>query len=491
MQKKMRFYNKLYFRFFCIFGITSSVLVLLVGVVFFRLYSRNTIHEFREQLEIDAGEIADKVEEYSESGEKNGYSDYMDATQALLESQNVDVWIMPYYKSINHLRSAYTNSNLKYKELSKGMSRVMKRVYTKDGVYSNYGYDDMYDEELIRAGAPVHDSGGNVIGGVLLNANYAKRVETVDNVEKTVFIALLSAWFVSMCISFLLSKQLSGPISKIGRTARILAEGAYETKTGVSVSGEIGELAETVDVLSDRLAENEKIRKEIDRSRMDFFANVSHELRTPITVMRGYTETLNDGIITDDDKIKNMYERMLNECKGMERLVGDLLTLSKMQNPDFMLNLEPVSLVQIFENAVKSARVLSEKKNITIRMEYNDEYCFMSGDYDRLRQVFLIILDNAIKFSHENSYIDIKLEKGEKLKASIKDYGIGIDEDMLPYIFEKFYKSKLQMNEKGSGLGLVIAKAIAARHNGKVEVYSKPGEGTRFTFTFDSIEPPM
>ena len=415
----------------------------------------------------------------------------MDATQALLESQNVDVWIMPYYKSINHLRSAYTNSNLKYKELSKGMSRVMKRVYTKDGVYSNYGYDDMYDEELIRAGAPVHDSGGNVIGGVLLNANYAKRVETVDNVEKTVFIALLSAWFVSMCISFLLSKQLSGPISKIGRTARILAEGAYETKTGVSVSGEIGELAETVDVLSDRLAENEKIRKEIDRSRMDFFANVSHELRTPITVMRGYTETLNDGIITDNDKIKNMYERMLNECKGMERLVGDLLTLSKMQNPDFMLNLEPVSLVQIFENAVKSARVLSEKKNITIRMEYNDEYCFMSGDYDRLRQMFLIILDNAIKFSHENSYIDIKLEKGEKLKASIKDYGIGIDEDMLPYIFEKFYKSKLQMNEKGSGLGLVIAKAIAARHNGKVEVYSKPGEGTRFTFTFDSIEPPM
>lgn len=491
MQKKIRFYNKLYFRFFCIFGITSSVLVLLVGVVFFRLYSRNTIHEFREQLEIDAGEIADKVEEYSESGEENGYSDYMDATQALLESQNVDVWIMPYYKSINHLRSAYTNSNLKYKELSKGMSRVMKRVYTKDGVYSNYGHDDMYDEELIRAGAPVHDSGGNVIGGVLLNANYAKRVETVDNVEKTVFIALLSAWFVSMCISFLLSKQLSGPISKIGRTARILAEGAYETKTGVSVSGEIGELAETVDVLSDRLAENEKIRKEIDRSRMDFFANVSHELRTPITVMRGYTETLNDGIITDDDKIKNMYERMLNECKGMERLVGDLLTLSKMQNPDFMLNLEPVSLVQIFENAVKSARVLSEKKNITIRMEYNDEYCFMSGDYDRLRQMFLIILDNAIKFSHENSYIDIKLEKGEKLKASIKDYGIGIDEDMLPYIFEKFYKSKLQMNEKGSGLGLVIAKAIAARHNGKVEVYSKPGEGTRFTFTFDSIEPPM
>lgn len=224
---------------------------------------------------------------------------------------------------------------------------------------------------------------------------------------------------------------------------------------------------------------------------MDFFANVSHELRTPITVMRGYTETLNDGIITDNDKIKNMYERMLNECKGMERLVGDLLTLSKMQNPDFMLNLEPVSLVQIFENAVKSARVLSEKKNITIRMEYNDEYCFMSGDYDRLRQMFLIILDNAIKFSHENSYIDIKLEKGEKLKASIKDYGIGIDEDMLPYIFEKFYKSKLQMNEKGSGLGLVIAKAIAARHNGKVEVYSKPGEGTRFTFTFDSIEPPM
>ena len=196
--------------------------------------------------------------------------------------------------------------------------------------------------------------------------------------------------------------------------------------------------------------------------RMDFFANVSHELRTPITVIRAYTETLVDGVVTDEEKVRQYYERMLLECKRMERLVGDLLLLSKMQNPDFMVEKEPVNLMDIY---------------------------MVEGDYDRLRQMFLVIFDNAVKFSPENSTVHVTFSEYEKkdgarVYVSIRDEGIGISKEELPNIFEKFYKSKLRQNAKGTGLGLAIAKQIALKHGSDIKVLSEVGKGTEFVFEF-------
>lgn len=488
--KRKRIYDKLYFRFFCIYGITSSVLVLLIGVVFFRLYTKNVLDSFKLQLQTDAQKIANSVADYALQDEYDGFLDYVEAVESLLNSQKVDVWIMPHYKSDNRLKDRYANTEIRYKNLSHGMKKVMKKVYSNAVVSGNSSYDEIYDEEMIRAGAPVFDAGGNVLGGVLLNGMASGRIEVINRGKEIIVISLIFSWVISIFISFLLAGRLSEPITKIRKTAISLADGNYDAKTGLQMAGEIGELAETVDVLSYRLSENERIREEIEQGRMDFFANVSHELRTPITVMRGYTETLADGVITDPDRVKHTYERMLKECSGMERLVGDLLTLSKMQNPDFVLEKEPVSVVQILEEVVRSAKVLSEKKDISIHFEYNDEYCFMMGDYDRLRQLFLIILDNAVKFSEENSSVDISVQKADRLTITIRDYGIGIEPDMLDNIFEKFYRSKLRMNETGSGLGLVIAKQITMKHGGSIDVSSKPGEGSTFTITFDWANAP-
>jgi len=475
--------KKLYFRFFSVFGMTLSVLVVLIGVVFFRLYSNNMIDDFKSQMEKNVDEIANSIEVYVIQDEYNGFLDYMEAIQGLLTSQEIDVWVMPYYKSENTMKKKYANTTIKYKNLSKGMKNVMKKVYNEDMSASNISYDDIYEEELIRAGAPIHDAGGNVIGGVLLNGVYAARIDDMNRGKEIIVYSLVISWIVSIIISMFLASRLSRPISKIRKTALILADGNYEVKTGITEDGEIGELAGTIDILSERLAQNEKMRE-------DFFANVSHELRTPITVLRGYTESLADGVVTEPEKIKYTLERMLKECDGMKRLVGDLLTLSKIQNPEFEFDKEPVSLVQIFEDAIKSARILGENKHITINFKSNDEYCFMLGDYDRLRQLFLIILDNAVKFSHENSEINVDLQKEEKLTITIQDYGIGIEEEMIPNIFDKFYRSKLRMNEKGSGLGLVIAKEITLKHDGNIDVFSEVGKGTKFTLIFDSIEAP-
>ena len=113
----------------------------------------------------------------------------------------------------------------------------------------------------------------------------------------------------------------------------------------------------------------------------------------------------------------------------------------------------------------------------------------MMGDYDRLRQMFLVILDNAIKFSNEGGNVYISIQStGPRLKVSIRDEGVGIPENEMPYIFEKFYKSKLRQNAKGTGLGLMIAKYIALKHDGEIEVESQVGIGTIFNFFFDKTE---
>ena len=490
MSGKTGFLGRLYFRFLFVFGLLCSVLVVVIGLVFTDMYKNNVISEYVDYLESDSIQIADRIEEYVIEDDTSGYSDYMAAIESVLSSQMVDVWVLPYNKATDKLKTKYVNVSMRYKDLSKGMKKVMKVVFSQDKTMSNQGYDEIYETELIRAASPIHDSGGNVIGGVLLNGVSSSRVETIASGRRIVIISLVIAWIAAFIIALFFARPLTRPISRIGKTATLLAEGQYSVKTDIKNSGEIGELAETIDILSDKLAENERVRQEIEQGRLDFFANVSHELRTPITVIRGYTESLSDGYITDPEKIQHTYERMLAECRGIERLVGDLLTLSKMQNPDFVIEKEPVSVVQVFEDVTRNAKLLSDSRNIEINFSTNDEYGFMMGDYDRIRQMFMVIIDNAIKFSKDNSSIDIVLRKEDKLRISITDYGVGIPAEALPNIFAKFYRSKLQMNEKGSGLGLPIARNIAIKHGGTLTVESTEGKGTTFTFEFDSIEMP-
>jgi signal transduction histidine kinase len=179
---------------------------------------------------------------------------------------------------------------------------------------------------------------------------------------------------------------------------------------------------------------------------------------------------------------------MLAECKSMERLVGDLLLLSKMQNPDFAIEKEPVNLIQVFDDIIRSAGAIAQKKNINIEVNKDCPVLMMLGDYDRLRQMFMVILDNAIKFSDENKTIHINLIKKDKIIVSIRDEGIGIHPEDLQHIFDKFYKSSLGKNSGGTGLGLAISRQIAQRHGGKIEVSSVQGEGSTFTFTFPLLE---
>lgn len=485
---KNHFYQRFFFRLFMCFALVACMFAITLSIIYTRLYEKSTIHTYRDDLATKAQRISRKVTTFAFEQDVKGFRAYTDAVQSVFNQKQTDIYIISNAESAYPLDDAFStyNSSASLEDtLSKGMIELLQAAFAGDSV-SNTGYDPMYPDyrQVVRVAVPIRDYGGKINGAVMIVSG-PKDEEIVHSSQKYIIISSIAALILSFMVSIVLAEQFSRPISIMRKVALKLAEGDYEVKTRVRQGGEIGELANSIDILSDKLKENEEIRNNMEQMRMDFFANVSHELRTPITVMRGYSEMLVDGVVSKEEKKMQYYERMLRECKTMERLVGDLLILSKMQNPDFQIDKEPVNLVQVFNDIIRGIHVVAAKKNITTEFHYNEERIMIMGDYDRLRQMFLIILDNAIKFSNNDSVIKIDIQVHNNITVRITDQGIGIAKEELPFIFEKFYKSKLRQNAQGSGLGLVIAKQIALKHDGRIEVESELGKGTTFQFSFD------
>lgn len=476
-------YSRLFLKTYLNFAALTTVFAILLGVLYMQLYENATIENFETQLTQQAERISDRCSNYFLNQEAAEWMEYL-----ILESEEgTEIW------SVSNPGATYPlgsdmSVGLELSRLDEKYVEAARIAFSGETAISTI-FSSVHDCTVVTVGVPITGMNGEVAGALIINAPVEAQREIVSNSWSMILLSGMVALLVALALAIPFAKNMTKPISIMRSTALCLAAGEYDAKTGIVSYDEIGELAATIDFLADKLAENEIERKNIEQMRLDFFANVSHELRTPITVVRAYTESLVDGVVPDGEKVQQYYARMLTECQNMERLVGDLLLLSKMQNPEFMVEKEPVNLQQIFHDLRRTAKTIAEKKNIEIIVKQPVMPCTMMGDYGRLRQMFLVIVDNAIKFSYENSNIYITLEEEQKnIRVTIRDEGIGIAEDELPNIFEKFYKSKLRENAKGSGLGLSIARQICLKHDGTIQVESKTSEGTSFIFTFPKME---
>jgi putative sensor histidine kinase len=198
-------------------------------------------------------------------------------------------------------------------------------------------------------------------------------------------------------------------------------------------------------------------------------------------------EAICDGIISEPDQLKEYNKQILSDSIHLQRLVNDLIDLTKLQNTDFSIDKSTINLIEIINDAVRSMKQISNKKNIKIncadKNNVETESYLFTGDYQRIRQMIIIVLDNAIKFSNENQQIDIFLKKTDKkYELKICDNGKGIDPENIGEIFNRYHKSNTEENKNGMGLGLAIAKEIAIRHNIEILVESEPDVQTIFTF---------
>lgn len=482
-------HNDIAVRIYVSFAFVLAITLVLTGIIFIRMYQKNYIQSYTSLLTRQGKKISRRVTKFYANKNKEQFQKYTIYIDEIERAEQTDVWIVSNENAENPLDTEYTNAEMGDGTLTEEMYDVLQGAY--DGtITSSSSYDKAYGMMILRVAIPVYQKNTKeVIGGVMMISMIDKQTMGMGEGKYLITMSAMLAFLISYVIAMAFSRYLSRPISKIEKDISRLASGDYSGIVTKSRSVQLGALEEKLDYLSRELAQAEREREGLEQARRDFFANVSHELRTPITVIRGYAETLTDGVVTDGQFIGELYHRILSECRGMERLVEDLFVLSKMQNPDFQMEMEPVSLRQIFTDVVRSGKVIGQEKEVSIRLNMPEEDpCMMLGDYGRLRQMFMVIIDNAVKFSDQGGVIEIVLEKeNARFKISVRDYGVGISEEQLPYIFEKFYKSKMKQNEKGTGLGLMIARQIALRHGGEIRVESEQGKGSTFFFEFEEL----
>lgn len=244
--------------------------------------------------------------------------------------------------------------------------------------------------------------------------------------------------------------------------------------------------ADDIEILKNQIADLRK-KSEADRQiSRDFISSVSHELRTPVAVLRGSLEALCDGVIYEPGQVSEYHRQMLRESIYLQRLVNDLLEFSRLQNDDFEIVMEPVNVYDVINDVCRSLRKIATDKKINLTYENNGQNIFINADYMRIRQMFIVVIDNAIKFTDPGGKVEIKsgFFYGRPM-ISVSDNGCGIEESELGSIFLKFHRTVSDKNRSGSGLGLAIAEKIAKRHNIDINVRSRAGCGTEFGFIFN------
>ncbi|OEH84458.1 hypothetical protein BHU72_09630 [Desulfuribacillus stibiiarsenatis] len=227
--------------------------------------------------------------------------------------------------------------------------------------------------------------------------------------------------------------------------------------------------------------------KRLEQIRAEFVANVSHELKTPITSIKGFAETIIDGVIDDKDTTLEFTNIIYKESDRLSKLVHDLLELSKIESSVYAIEKHNEDLVQIASDVIKNLGNEATKSGKSLKFESNKEKIFHFVNRDRMKQVFINLISNALTYSKENSTVYTRINEFDNwIVLEVEDNGIGIPEKDLPRIFERFYRVHKDRSRAsgGTGLGLSIVKHIVDIHNGNLEVESKVGVGTTFRITF-------
>lgn len=463
------------------FSITLLLFSIIIGSVFMIFFKNHTIELNKTNLTTKAVSMAGTLSEFMSgtnadtgmTGSKQGYGAYL---RFLDEIALTDVWIVD--ENLDFLVSGQTdNASYVYSDLPSDAKSIVSQVFLGNTTLSE-GFSEFLNTPTLTVGTPIL-SGDKVVGALLLHSPVSGVNEGILQGFQILLLSISIALILSIILSILLAVTFSKPLKKMKISAIKLTGGDYNVKTGVKQNDEIGELASAIDILSERLGLASHESENLLKLRREFIANISHELRTPVTVIRGSLEALCDDVVTDPVQVKSYHTQMLKESIYLQRLVNDLLDLSRLQNTDFVIEMNETSICEILNDVVRSAQHIAKAKNIEIRQISDSPECSFFGDYGRLRQMFLIILDNAIKFSPENSSVIVSLIDKTVI---IKDHGHGIANDDLPYIFDRFYKTKSEDNKNGTGLGLSIAKQIADRHKIKISVTNNIDEGCEFRF---------
>lgn len=335
------------------------------------------------------------------------------------------------------------------------------------------GIDPITDEHIIAISSPLIYTSGEVVGAF----RFITSTRVVNQQIFYVACVSLTVLFVFMMVVLLsgsfFMKSIMVPVAEITEKAKRIANGSYGVQIQTRYDDEIRELADTINEMSTKISQNEKMQGE-------FISQLSHELRTPLTVINGWSETL----LADDnmsDETRQGMKIISSEAKRLTGMVTELLDFTRMQDGRMTLNVEMTDIRSEFEDTVYMYSSRLAQDGITLEYLENDaDIPEIPCDGQRLRQVFLNVLDNAAKHGRDGKRIEASIAyENDQVVVRIRDFGPGIPEDELGLVKKKFYKGSSKA--RGTGIGLAVCEEIMQLHNGSLTLENAPGGGTLVT----------
>lgn len=342
--------------------------------------------------------------------------------------------------------------------------------------YSIGNYYGMFNYDVLSVSAPITGN-YNTYGYVLIHMPLSVIYAGHNTILNLIYITALILFGLSLIILLVFAKTVYIPLKKITAGANEYAAGNLTYQIKVDSQDEMGYLAATLNYMSDELNKMEEYQR-------TFVANVSHDFRSPLTSIKGYLEAIIDGTIPREMQDKYL-KRVINETERLNKLTQGMLALNSLDSKGY-LSRSNFDINRVIKDTAASFEGTCGAKGITFELTFSDNIQMVYADLGKIQQVLYNLLDNAIKFSHNDSVIKIETtEKNTKVFVSVKDSGIGIPKDSLKLIWDRFYKTDLSRgkDKKGTGLGLSITKEIIQAHNENINVISTEGEGTEFIFS--------
>ena len=494
--------NKIALKLMLCFTGVLVVFALIMGGVFYQFFKEHTVDMKERSMRAQAKRIAAAIssnlpileQHHGEGFAKSNFINFIDNL-----NQEI-VWVVDSERNLNvnkermarrmQWRKKHQESGARplpeppqdprdaFARLPKHIKEKVEKCFAEGEDFSVEEYNIWLNDIMLTVGEPVYDAQGMVKAVVLLHSPRQGLNKAVWEGLQILLMSLLAALALVMILSLVLSWRFTRTLNIMRDNAEQLAERHYDVRNNITQKDEVGELARTLDVLAQRLQLADEESQKLEKLRREFIANISHELRTPVTVIRGSLEALRDGVVTEPEDVAEFHEQMYKESLFLQRLINDLLDLSRLQNTDFPIEKEPLNLVDVVQDAVRGSRRMGLEKELEISAQLDKEIYLLNGDYGRLRQMLMIFLHNSIKFSPEKSIIRVELAKD---KLRIIDHGCGMKAEDVPHAFDRFYKARNEQNKSGSGLGLAIAKQIALRHGMDLSLVSELGKGTTIT----------
>lgn len=492
----------------------TFLIILIVSFVFLIYFisyftRKSLISEKQQTLTNEASLIASQAVSGYFSGElsEKDLSYYLTYYSSAL---NADIWYAdPDGRVISHA-DIENKSNIATPLNAEGNTDIYLTKAIPDNIYnldSKYAlkknfhtignFYGMYSGQVLTINVPVtySPSGNNTssstsaissassyAGTLILHAPAGQVTNAMKSIYSISYIPCLIIIAIAFFFLAIMSHKVINPIKKLSAVAQEYSKGNFDAKTEIHSNDEIGQLADSMEYMADELSK-------FDEYRHDFVSNISHDFRSPLTSINGYIEAILDGTIPPESQSKYLHV-VQNETNRLTKLTNGLLDLDRLESYGPYLKISNFDFIDVVKSTLNTFEIKCINKNIAIYLNNHAENTFVSADKTKIQQVVYNLIDNAFKFTPAGKKIYVTItEKEDKLNVSVKDEGIGMNDDTAKKIWTRFYKGDTSRGKDkgGTGLGLAITKEIMKAHNETIEVISHEGEGSEFIFTLPKM----